>query len=110
MGENQPLDTKIIDTATSCQIEAIDNPLFTTDKAESQLQSSISFTPKRMHKDDIQIIPQPATATSHGEVPSTSGCQQDIINEHARVNQGKPLSRVELWLRATPNTLAMTTT
>ena len=44
----------------------------------------------------------------HGEVPLTLGNQQLIINECARVNRGNPLSRVELWLRATPNALAMT--
>ena len=79
-----------------------------TDEAEAQPESSISFTPKRTHRDDLQIIPQPATTTGHEEVPSTSSRQQEIINKCAGVNQGNPLSKVELWLRATPSASTMT--
>ena len=57
MGENQPLDTEMADTATSRRTEAINNPLFMIDGAESQPQSSISFTLKRTYRDDMQIIP-----------------------------------------------------
>ena len=73
VGETQPQDVVMTNTTTSRQIESIDNPLFVADEAESQPQSSISFTPKRTCGDDMRIIPKPATATSHGEVPSTSG-------------------------------------
>ena len=57
MGEIQPHDTEMMDIATSHQTEVINNPLFMTNEAESQPQSPISFTPKRMRDDDLQIIP-----------------------------------------------------
>ena len=79
------------------------------DEAENQPKSSISLSPKRMHRDDQQTIPRLAIAIGHGEIPSTTSCQQEIIHEHIGVNQGNPLSRAELWLRATPNASDMTT-
>ena len=46
--------------------------------------------------------------TGHGEIPSTSGHQQEIINEHVGVSHGDPLTKAQLWLRVTPNASAMT--
>ena len=86
MGEVQPQDANMTDIATSRRTESIDNPLFVTDEVDTEPASSISFTSKRMHGDDQQIIPRPATAMGLGEVPSISGHQQAIINERTRVN------------------------
>ena len=57
VGEVQPQDTDMTNTMTSRRTESIDNPLFSIDEVDIEPKSSISFTPKRTHRDDLQIIP-----------------------------------------------------